>query len=136
MIQVKLEVVYFEMQKFFTPLESFLPPFCHDEILEYWRSSKSSFEHSNAKKGGKKLLHGVKNLFISKSEMSSFSWIKNDAFIWKIHSCTLLQSLSTSRVGYRVSPLKGGPGFFRKFFFLPKKTNFYFAFTWIDFSEF
>ena len=106
MIQAKLEVVYFEMKNFFTPLESFVPSLCHDEILEYWRSSKSSFEHSNAKKGGKKLLHGVKNFSISKFEMSAFSWIKNDAFIWKIYSCTFLQSLSTSRVGYRVSPLK------------------------------
>ena len=35
----------------------------HRLVLEYWRSSKSSFEHSKAKKEGKKLLYGLKKLF-------------------------------------------------------------------------
>ena len=92
---MKVEIAYFEMKKFFTPLKSFLPPFCLNEVMENSRFSISSLEHSDAKKGGKKLLGGVKNFSISKCGTSAFSWTKNYPFISKSHSCSFLEKEMT-----------------------------------------
>ena len=94
---MKVEIEYFDMKKFFTPLKSFLPPFCPNEVMENPRFSISSFEHSDAKKGGKKLLGGVKNFSISKCGVSAFSWTKNYPFISKSHSCNFLKKGMTKK---------------------------------------
>ena len=69
---MKVEIAYFEMKKFFTPLKSFLPPFCPNEILENSRFSISSLEHSDVKKGGKKLLGGVKTFSFKSGTLRLF----------------------------------------------------------------
>ena len=73
---MKVEIAYFEMKNFFTPLKSFLPPFCTNElwkIQDFQYRALSIQNASDAKKGGKKLLGGVKNLFIRKWKTSAFS---------------------------------------------------------------
>ena len=88
-------------QKVFTPL------------LTSWKSEKLKnlkirFVASSAQKGGKKLSEGVKNFFMMKSNVSAFSWTKNDIFIWQIHSYSSDQTTAAkSQLGVRsgVSPL-------------------------------
>ena len=64
LIEVKVEIPYFGMIKVFTPLKSFLPPFLRIENLKILSFQKSDLQNSDAKKGGKKLLSGVKNFFV------------------------------------------------------------------------
>ena len=63
LIQKKAQDVYFEMEKFFTPTKSFLPPF----LLMHYHHKKENFDllvkYSHYYRGGKKLLWG-KKLFI------------------------------------------------------------------------
>ena len=50
-MQKKAEYSYFEMQKFFTPLTSFLPPYFMCEI--YWKSDLNiQIPNVQTKKGG------------------------------------------------------------------------------------
>ena len=64
LIEVKVEIPYFGMIKVFTPLKSFLPPFLRIENPNILSFQKSIPYNSDAKKGGKKLLNGVKNFFV------------------------------------------------------------------------
>ena len=71
-MQMKAEGVYFSPKKFFTPLKSILPPF----YLKFHKIRKNE-NFSDSKKGGKKLLRGVKNFVGEKYTPSAFICIKN-----------------------------------------------------------
>ena len=78
LVQKKAEYSYFEMQKFFTPLTSFLPPFFYIED-----SLKIEFEHANYQYSKQK--RGVKNFCIFWSNISAFICTKNHCHILKTH---------------------------------------------------
>ena len=62
MVQEKAEVPHFEMEKFFTPPKSFLPPFLASECSKLDIDNLEFSITSLGQKGGKKLLSGVKNM--------------------------------------------------------------------------
>ena len=77
LVQKKAEYSYFEMEKFFTPLTSFLPPLFYVE-----NSLKIDFEHSKhlifkPKKGGKKFLHLKVWIFSFLLHQESLPYLKN-----------------------------------------------------------
>ena len=83
LVQNDTEDWIFKMQKFFTPLKSFLPHFFYPR----WsfcqkKKSKSSFFKlaSTEKVGGKKLLRGVKNFWVLKNSFSALFCTVNHCY--------------------------------------------------------
>ena len=106
LIQAKDETPYFLMIKVFCPLKSFLPPFLRIENLKILSFQKSDLQNSDAKKGGKKLLSGVKNFFVKLSQLSTFFWIKNYPHNLKTHFCSSHGVKITWGVSSGGSPLR------------------------------
>ena len=80
----------FSMQKFFTPLKIFYTPFFHMPKFFLGIFEKVAIFNSCKKKGGKKLLREVKNLFIEKFEHSAFQrrvarYFTRLSYFWKFH---------------------------------------------------
>ena len=73
MVQEKAEAPHFEMEKFFTPPKSFLPPFLASECSKLDIENLEFSIISLAQKGGKKISSGIKNFFISKYAISTFT---------------------------------------------------------------
>ena len=106
LIEVKVEIPYFGMIKVFTPLKSFLPPFLRIENPNILSFQKSIPYNSDAKKGGKKLLNGVKNFFVKISQFSAFFWIKNHPHNSKTYFYSSYGVKNYLGVRSRVSPLR------------------------------
>ena len=93
--KMKLCIHIFECTSFYT-LTSFLPPFLTTRISCEIKSKKMRLvRFHSSKRGGKKLLGGVKNFPILKCGASAFSWTKNYSFISKSHSCSFLEKKTT-----------------------------------------
>ena len=82
LVQIKDEILLEKIQKFFTPLTSFLPPFLL-WILLIWSSKLDFHQSSNVKKGGKKLVRGVKNFWFEKYKYSALICTNNHNQILK-----------------------------------------------------
>ena len=72
--------------KVFYPIKKFFTPLLTSRKSAKLKNLKIRFSVSSAQKGGKKLLEGVKNFFMIKSNVSAFSWTKNHIFISQTHS--------------------------------------------------
>ena len=80
-----MKKLLFSNRKFFTPLTSFLPPlfFLENSLWsDIWLYQEKS---SNKKRGGKKLVRGVKNFWFVKYEYSAFICTKNQQKIFRTH---------------------------------------------------
>ena len=76
---MKAEYPYFTNRKFFTPLLVFYPLiFASEGTTQNWNFEATfSCKIVDAKKGGKKLVRGVKNFWFGKYGFSAFICTKN-----------------------------------------------------------
>ena len=89
---MKVKIPIFTNQKFFTPLTSFLPPFCllKTNRVKIVRSGNFDlFRMFICQSGGKKLVSGVKNFRYAKLDYSAFICTKNLGKIFKIREIGL-----------------------------------------------
>ena len=84
LIQKKAQDVYFQMEKFFTPTKSFLPPF----LLMHYHHEKENFDsivrYSNCYRGGKKLFIFWQSWFSTFTRRKNqLNRLKTHHFVWK-----------------------------------------------------
>ena len=80
LVHMKAEIPHFTNQKFFTPLTSFLPPFCllkTNRVKIVKSGNFDLFRMFICQSGGKKLVSGVKNFRYAKLDYSALICTKN-----------------------------------------------------------
>ena len=97
--------IFFDDKSFLPPQKFFTPLFedWKSENFVIWKIGPLKFR---CKKGGKKLLSGVKNFFVKLSQLSTFFWIKNHPHNSKTHFCSSHGVKITWGVSSGWSPLR------------------------------